>query len=294
MATTLDTLVVELFMNSSAFAAQSKGVEKALNGIKTAAQATGLVVAAMFVKSGISQFVSQAQELGNLSRSVRENAEDLQAWGEAVKREGGTVEGFNSTVKKLSDDLMSIPLTGGNRFLLLVKAMANISNCTVPNLEEILNYLFQERGKVYVFDTGMPRLNSNIPRNYPLTDFAGSMLSTKAQNRFGCLIWATLICRAALLTVLTGRQGFRAFSIHTDTAMICRELIRAAPAAGVFFMSTVQTIRDLRSRAIAKVRTTTLRIRQFRRFTANQIRYKQTLSAYFFTLLWPIRGKIFR
>lgn len=118
MATTLDTLVVELFMNSSAFAAQSKGVEKALNGIKTAAQATGLVVAAMFVKSGIAQFVSQAQELGNLGRSVRENAEDLQAWGEAVKREGGTVEGFNSTVKKLSDDLMSIPLTGGNSPLL--------------------------------------------------------------------------------------------------------------------------------------------------------------------------------
>lgn len=41
------------------------------------------------------------------------------------------------------------------RFLLLVKAMSNISNCTVPNLEEILNYLFQERGKVYVFDTGI-------------------------------------------------------------------------------------------------------------------------------------------
>lgn len=118
MATTLDTLVVELVLNSAAFAAQSKGVEKALNGIKTAAQATGLVVAAMFVKSGITQFVSQAQELGNLSRSVRENAEDLQAWGEAVKREGGTVEGFNSTVKKLSDDLMSIPLTGGNSPLL--------------------------------------------------------------------------------------------------------------------------------------------------------------------------------
>lgn len=118
MAQTIDTLVVELFLNSSTFAAQSKGVEKALNGIKTAAQATGLAVAAMFVKSGISQFVSQAQDLGNLSRAVRENAEDLQVWGEAVKREGGTAEGFNSTVKKLSDDLMSIPLTGGNSPLL--------------------------------------------------------------------------------------------------------------------------------------------------------------------------------
>lgn len=41
------------------------------------------------------------------------------------------------------------------RFLLLIKAMTNISNCTVPNLEEILNSLFSERGRVYVFDTGV-------------------------------------------------------------------------------------------------------------------------------------------
>ena len=41
------------------------------------------------------------------------------------------------------------------RFLLLVKAMSNISNCTIPNLEDILNFLFKERGKVYVFDTGI-------------------------------------------------------------------------------------------------------------------------------------------
>lgn len=41
------------------------------------------------------------------------------------------------------------------RFLLLVKAMANISNCTIPNLEDILNFVFKERGTVYVFDTGI-------------------------------------------------------------------------------------------------------------------------------------------
>lgn len=99
MATTLDTLVVELFMNSSAFAAQSKGVEKALNGIKTAAQATGLVVAAMFVKSGISQFVSQAQELGNLSRSVRENAEDLQAWAKLSNAKAVRLRGLTQQLR---------------------------------------------------------------------------------------------------------------------------------------------------------------------------------------------------
>lgn len=50
-------------------------------------------------------------------------------------------------IYELPDDLYKL--------LLLTKAMANISNCTVLNLEEILNNLFKDRGKVYVFDTGI-------------------------------------------------------------------------------------------------------------------------------------------
>lgn len=115
---TVDTLLVQIALNSSAFLAASKSVQNALGGIKMAAQAAGFAAAAMFVKSSIVQLTEQATAVGNLSRAVRENAEDLQAWGEAVKREGGTAEGFNSTVKKLSDDLMSIPLSGGNSPLL--------------------------------------------------------------------------------------------------------------------------------------------------------------------------------
>lgn len=73
------------------------------------------------------------------------NSYGLDVWGQRlnisrqVKVDGGTL--------LLEDDYY--------RFLLLVKAMSNISNCTVPNLEEILNFLFKDRGRVYVFDTGI-------------------------------------------------------------------------------------------------------------------------------------------
>ena len=40
------------------------------------------------------------------------------------------------------------------RFLLLLKAMSNISNCTIPNLEDIFNELFKDRGTVKIFDIG--------------------------------------------------------------------------------------------------------------------------------------------
>ena len=38
------------------------------------------------------------------------------------------------------------------RFLLTIRAMSNVSNCTIANLEEILTNLFQERGVVRLFE----------------------------------------------------------------------------------------------------------------------------------------------
>lgn len=40
------------------------------------------------------------------------------------------------------------------RKLVLVKAMANISDCSAPNLNKLLTFLFSGRGKVYVEDLG--------------------------------------------------------------------------------------------------------------------------------------------
>lgn len=44
------------------------------------------------------------------------------------------------------------------RKLILVKAMTNITNCTVPSLNKLLNYLFAGEGRCYVVDTGSMQL----------------------------------------------------------------------------------------------------------------------------------------
>lgn len=44
--------------------------------------------------------------------------------------------------------------TDAYRKLIMVKAMANITNCTAPSLNALLSYLFSESGRAYVTDTG--------------------------------------------------------------------------------------------------------------------------------------------
>lgn len=44
------------------------------------------------------------------------------------------------------------------RKLLLLKAMANISDCTIPSLNQLLANFFDGRGAVYVLETGVMRL----------------------------------------------------------------------------------------------------------------------------------------
>lgn len=73
------------------------------------------------------------------------NTNGLDIWGERLNISRQVK--VNKETMLLEDDYY--------RFLLLVKAMSNISDCTVPNLEEILNFLFKDRGRVYVFDTGI-------------------------------------------------------------------------------------------------------------------------------------------
>jgi hypothetical protein len=55
-----------------------------------------------------------------------------------------------STVYNLTDDAY--------RTLILVKALANISDCTSPSLNQLLKNLFAGRGRCYVADTGQMQM----------------------------------------------------------------------------------------------------------------------------------------
>jgi hypothetical protein len=51
------------------------------------------------------------------------------------------------------------------RTLILVKALANISNCTAPSLNQLLQNLFAGRGRCYVSDTGGIHMRSPFSRS---------------------------------------------------------------------------------------------------------------------------------
>lgn len=55
-----------------------------------------------------------------------------------------------SSVYRLADDAY--------RTLILAKALANISNCTAPSINRLLQVLFAGRGRTYVADTGAMRI----------------------------------------------------------------------------------------------------------------------------------------
>lgn len=71
---------------------------------------------------------------------------DYQPFGQAPFYAGPP----GSTVYYLSDDAY--------RTLILVKALANISDCTSPSLNQLLKNLFAGRGRCYVSDTGQMQM----------------------------------------------------------------------------------------------------------------------------------------
>ena len=67
------------------------------------------------------------------------------------------------------------------RILILVKALANISDCTVPGLNRLLSLLFSSRGSVYVQDNGAMQIT--IVCNFTLTPVDLSILESSSLAR---------------------------------------------------------------------------------------------------------------
>lgn len=62
------------------------------------------------------------------------------------------------------------------RLILLMKAFANISQTTIPNLNRILMTIFGDRGHVYVVDMG--NMAIKVVFNFPLTSYEKSVIES--------------------------------------------------------------------------------------------------------------------
>ena len=117
----------------------------------------------------------------------------------------------SSTVYRLADDAY--------RTLILAKALANISNCTAPSINRLLQVLFAGRGRTYVADTGLMRIRYVF--EFQLAPFEWAIVTQS-----GALARPAAVLAQALTVDIPNTFGFAEAGIYQPFGQ------------GVFFSST--------------------------------------------------------
>lgn len=87
----------------------TSGVRNLINNVLTP------LAAALGFKALFGNFLSDATELSRLSRTLRADAADIDAWGAAIQAAEGNVTTFRATLLSLEDRLRNARFGGGNR-----------------------------------------------------------------------------------------------------------------------------------------------------------------------------------
>lgn len=98
------------------------GASKASDGaskqfVSMGAKALGAIGGIVAITSAITGLISTAariDELGKFADLIGENLEDIDAWGGAVVRAGGTAEGFQGSIKSLNEKMVDASVKGFN------------------------------------------------------------------------------------------------------------------------------------------------------------------------------------
>lgn len=120
MATVIDELMITMGLDGSDVKKGMKDVEGSVSGfvnnIKSNILSIGGAFAGLYaVQQTFTEYLSQADSLLKFSRAIGQNVEDIDAWGQAVKRSGGSAEGFQNSLKSLTVQLSKMSTTGKSR-----------------------------------------------------------------------------------------------------------------------------------------------------------------------------------
>ncbi len=92
-------------------AAQDMG-DSFLSMVSDAKGSISSLVGLSTVTAGILNEAARVDQLGKFADTIGQNIEEIDAWGQVVARNGGTAEGFQGTLKGLTDSLTELQLTG--------------------------------------------------------------------------------------------------------------------------------------------------------------------------------------
>lgn len=99
---------------------RESATEMAEHLIEQAFEVYGAFKALFALENLVDNFFEQSErsdKLGDKAKAMGVDVAELDAWGEAVRRVGGTADGFESSLRSLNDNLERIALTGHSRAL---------------------------------------------------------------------------------------------------------------------------------------------------------------------------------
>ena len=119
-ATIIDELMITLGIDGSK---AKKGMAEATDAIsggvsKITSMLGGLTAAfagVYSVTSAFSEYLSAADSMGKFSDALGVNIEEMHAWSEAAARSGGSIEGFQGSVKSLTTQLSKMATMGKSK-----------------------------------------------------------------------------------------------------------------------------------------------------------------------------------
>lgn len=128
--------------------------------LSAARSALGLVAGLASVATVIST-ISDVRELGKSSRALQVNVEDLDAWGSAVERSGGSAQEFQSSLSSLADHLG----TTGNIALKTLPLFADaFSRMNQTQANRYGKSLGLDQSTIYLLQQGRREVEDTIKR----------------------------------------------------------------------------------------------------------------------------------
>lgn len=115
MATIIDSLIISLGLDTGGV---SQGMRKAESSLQTGVKhIMGNILAplagALAFGGLLKNYIASADAAGKLASSIGVDSENMQAWGEAAARSGGSADAFYSSLSSVNDKMIELTKFGG-------------------------------------------------------------------------------------------------------------------------------------------------------------------------------------